>query len=175
MIIPYVITDGILSLPDSIMRNIYDSMCENKLDKIVFSSGEINTFDKFILFMKNPANVMHTVWEEDRIQMLAWLNNFGQNYAFAHFCCWPETWGKTSVQLGGETLKYWFGFSKETGEPVLDVILGFMPKKNKLAVRYIQKVGLNILGEIPDIRFGENSDGAVLSYIKRSEVIKNGR
>jgi hypothetical protein len=140
-IIPYVMHDGSRSLPDSVMKNIYSSMRKHRLDRVVFSSGGVNKFDDFIVIMKNPNNVVHTIWQDDRIQLLAWLNNFGLNYAFGHFCCWPETWGKTSVALGKRTIDYWFGFKGDNGN-VLDVILGFIPSKNKFAIRYIKKVGM---------------------------------
>ncbi|NIW43344.1 MAG: hypothetical protein GWN14_00665 [candidate division Zixibacteria bacterium] len=74
------------------------------------------------------------------------------------------------MELGIETLRYWFGFKNDSQEYILDVILGFTPSNNRLAVRYIQKVGMHIVGEIPGIKFGVDSEGAVLSYIKRSEV-----
>ena len=73
-----------------------------------------------MFIMKNPSNVVHTIWEmvtggRLEIRMIAWLNQFGPNHAFAHFCCWPETWGKTSVKLGKQSLKYWFEFGGDKG------------------------------------------------------------
>jgi hypothetical protein len=171
-LIPYVLNDGAYSLPDSAMLHIWATLEKHGLDKVLFYSGGMDA-EKFLRFMKVPQNVVHTIWEEDRIQMIAWINGFGVNHAFAHFCCFPETWGKNSVELGRNGIKYWFDFKKDDGTPVLDVIAGFTPAGNHKAVGYIKKVGMNIMGTIPDIRCGDKKDGMVFSYITREEV--NGR
>lgn len=171
MLIPYVLNDGAYSLPDSTMLSIWATMEKHALDRAVFYSGGMNG-ERFLQFMKIPQNVVHTIWEEDRIQLIAWINGFGANHAFAHFCCFPETWGTTSVELGRQSLKYWFDFKKDNNEPLLDVIVGFTPANNLKAVKYIQKVGLNIMGTIPNIKCGDAYDGMVFSYITRES--KNG-
>jgi hypothetical protein len=141
-------------------------MEKHGLDKTVFYSGGMDG-DKFLKFMKVPQNVVHTLWEEDRVQMIAWINGFGANHAFGHFCCFPETWGKNSVVLGRKSVDYWFGFQRDDNTPLLDVIVGFTPANNVKAVKYIQKVGLTIMGTIPNIRCGDEKDGMVFSYITR--------
>jgi len=164
-IIPYVESDGAYSLPDHVMRSVFKIMVHYGLDKVVFYTGGMDE-DGFLRFIKSKQNVVHTIWEEDGISMIAWLNGFGVNHAFAHFCCFPKTWGKNSVVLGRKSLDYWFGFKKDDGQPVLDVVLGFTPAYNKKAVSYIQRVGMTIMGTIPGIRCGAET-GMVFSYTTR--------
>ena len=165
-IIPYVLNDGAYSLPDRAVLSIWATMEEHQLDKAVFYSGGMNG-EKFLRFVKSPGNVVHTIWQEDRIQLIAWLNGFGANHAFGHFCCFPETWGKNSVELGGKSIDYWFNFKRDDGEPLLDVIVGFTPANNRKAVEYIKKIGLSIMGTIPYIKCGNQKNGMVFSYITR--------
>ena len=170
-IVPYVITDGVPSIKDSVLKTIYLDMVRKHLIEKVFRGGKIKNEHDFLFFVKSPANVFHTVWsDEGNILMIAWLNNFGANFAFAHFCCWPETWGKTSIELGKQTLNYWFDFMVDEKTPVLDVILGMTPNDNRLALRYIKRLGLTALGVLPKLKMGDSRSGAVISYIERDEV-----
>jgi hypothetical protein len=60
---------------------------------------------------------------------------------------------------------------------MFDVILGLTPSYNRLAVKFLKRVGMTVLGEIPKIRSIEgrnvDRDGAVISYITREAF--NGR
>jgi hypothetical protein len=172
-LIPYVINNGAYSLPDSTMAGIFKKMQSHGLDRIVFYSGGITGAEHFLEFMKRPQNVVHTIWIDENIAIIAWLNAWGSNYAFAHFCCFPETWGKTSVELGKRSLRHWFDLEYE-GEYVLDVILGFTPVNYRAAVGYIKKVGMNTMGTVPHIKCGHSDEGMVFSYITR-EDFNNGR
>jgi len=170
-IIPYVKSGGGYSMPDDVMRKIWRIMVHYGLDKTVFYTGNMNE-DKFLGFVKKESNVVHTIWEENGISMIAWLNGFGSNYAFGHFCCFPKTWGKNSVVLGRKCLEYWFSF-KRGDESILDVILGFTPANNKKAVGFLKKVGLTVMGTIPHIKCGLGDTGMVFSYVTREGY--NGR
>ena len=165
-LIPYVDSGGAYSLPDDVIKNIWRIMVHYNLDKAVFYSGGMDE-GRFLKFLKNKGNVVHTIWEDDGISMIAWLNSFGANHAFAHFCCFPKTWGRNSVVLGRKSLKYWFDFKNDDGTPLLDVIMGFTPEYNKRAVSFVKKVGLTIMGTVPHIRCGNYGRGMVFSYITR--------
>ena len=172
-IIPYVLIDGARSIPDSVAEGVYNDMVEKGLARTMFFGGRVTDAKSFLQFLKTPSNVVLTVWNESRIQAMAWLNNFGSNYAFGHFCFWPETWGKSTINIGKQILDFWFGFKKGDGEHLLDVILGFTPASNRLAIRFIKKIGLTAAAEIPDMKFGGDREGAVISYIRREDF--NGR
>ena len=179
-LIPYVAVNGAWSISDNAMTGVFDLMQEHRLDKAVFYSGGINR-KNFIDFMKSSQNVVHTIWDDNEfpvapnILMLAWLNRFGSNHGMAHFCCFPKGWGKTSKELAHKTLDYWFGdfFVKDDGTPLLDVLIGFTPSDNRLAVRWIKQIGMTIVGNIPLMDTGQKRAGMVVSYITR-EDFKNG-
>ena len=167
-LIPYVQENGAWSIPDDAMDLIFAEMQSHGLDKIVFYSGGIQTAEDFKLFFKNPHVVSHTIWGNSGIELLAWLTHFGKNYAYAHFCTFPSAWGKRTRNLAKQTLEYWFGWSPG-GEPLLDVILGQTPANNRLAVKYIESIGMNTLGTVPLCAVGDKRAGLVLSYITRED------
>jgi len=170
-IIPYVESNGVRSIPDNMMIDLFNRIKELGLIESLFFSGEIDTPEKFLLLAKAKSNVVNVVMDNNIIVYLAWLNDFGPNSAFAHFCAFPEVWGNGSVQIGKDIIKYWFDFEKD-GEPILDVIIGRVPTVNRKAVHYIKKLGLTILGDIPLLAHGHDKTkrvGDTIAYITREQ------
>lgn len=175
-IIPIVkLKEDIWSLPDRQLLVIYLKLLKHRLVDKVFIMGEISTPDKFIAMIKNPRNVFNVVINEENEYMgLMWLNRWGFNHAFVHHCFFPEAWGKHTVEIGKMVLKYWFGMKKDNGEPILDVLMGKTPENNRLAVRFIKKMGFTIIGTVPTIYFDaklKKKIGAIFSYIRREEAL----
>ena len=169
-IIPYVENNGMRSITDEVMVSIFHKIEDSGLKEMFFYSGEIDTPEKFLFLVKAKQNFVNIVVDEnDNIIFVSWLNDFGPNFAFAHFCAFPEIFGTYSVQVGKDVLKYWFNFEKD-GEPILDTIMGKVPAVNTKAVHYIKKLGLTILGTIPHLAHGPDKNkrvGDVIAYITR--------
>ena len=168
-IIPYVETNGMRSIPDHKMIELYHKMESLGLVEVVFFNGEIDTADKFLFMMKSHGNVVNVVLDGEDIVFLSWLNTFDVNSAFAHFCAFPEIWGGRAVEVAQMVIKYWFDF-KHNDEYVLDIILGKIPTINKRAINFIQKVGFTIVGEIPLLAHGQDKSkriGDAIAYITR--------
>ena len=171
MIIPYVQTDkGTWSLSDEVMVGIFHEMAIHSLDRVVFANGTVTSPLEWMTFIKDKRNVVHIVGDGKDIEMIAWLNSFGHNYAFAHFCAFPCSWGKTSEDAGIESLSYWFNDLKAPGFEI-DVMLGQVPATNVRAIEYVKKLGLIELGTVPLIKYknGDNAIGAFFCYITREE------
>ena len=175
-IIPIVKTrEGVWSLTDRQLLEIYLKLLKHRLIDKVFIMGEASTPDKFVAMIKNKRNVFNIVInEENECTTLSWLNRWGFNHAFVHHCFFPEAWGKHTYEIGKMVLKYWFEMKKDNGEPILDVLMGKTPESNRLAVRFIKKMGFTIIGTVPGICFDvkqKKKIGAVFSYIRREEVL----
>jgi len=169
MIIPYVESNGMRSIPDNMMIDLFNQMKELGLTESLFYSGEVKTSEDFLKLIKSKHNVVNVVMDDDTIVFISWLNDFSRNSAFAHFCAFPEIWGNGSVEIGKSVIKYWFDF-KKNGEPLLDVIIGKVPTVNKRAINYIKRLGLTILGDIPLLAHGPDKDkkvGDTIAYIIR--------
>ena len=173
-IIPYVKMGEEYTLIDAVMGNLFDVMKELGLADIVFANGTIQTSLEWLQFIKHKSNVVHVVGNEKEIELVAWLNSIRHNYAFAHFCCLPSTWGKNSVEIGKMSLQYWFEDLKQD-DWQLDVVLGQIPAWNIKAIEYTKKVGMVGLGIVPDIKYKRNdkATGAYFCYITR-EGFNNG-
>lgn len=174
-IIPYVKNGDGWTITDTQLMGIYLKMLKHRLVDKVFIMGEADTPEKFIKVMKNSRNAVNIVVDDSgECLTLSWLNRWGFNHAFVHHCFFPEAWGKSSVEIGKMILKYWFSMKKDSGEPILDVIMGKTPESNRLAVKFIKRMGFTIIGTVPDICFDIKSGkkiGAVFSYIKRETVL----
>jgi hypothetical protein len=169
-LIPYVEGNGSWSLPDTMMIGIFEKMQDHGLDKVVFVNGTVEDRAQWLNFVKTKTNLVHVIGNEEGVELVAWINNFGKNYAFGHFCFFPEAWGKNTIKLGKQSLDHWFGLNLE-GKPVLDVILGQLPTSNEYAVKYIKKIGMTILGSVPNIRYSglNEATGATFAYITRED------
>lgn len=171
MITPYVRTQqGNWSLPETTMLGIFNHMQLLELDDTVFANGTIDNPLAWMQFVQDKRNVVHVVHDETT-QQIAWLNSFGCNYAFAHFCCFPSSWGRNTVEVGRESLKYWFNDLKSSGFE-LDVILGQVPATNKRAIEYVKKLGLIELGTVPMIKYKNSGEaiGSFFCYITRKDI-----
>ena len=146
-------------------------MREHGLDKIVFYSVDELTEDQFLAIMKQPVNLVHVVYEKDSIVAIVWLNRWGSNYAFAHFCCFPEIWGTRSLDAIRLSLHHWFNFQKDDRQ-LLDVIMGEIPAVNIKAIKFTERLGFTNMGTVPEIRYGDNDTkkvGATFLYLTRED------
>lgn len=168
-LIPYVQTDeGLWSLPDGYMLQIYRQMVGYDLLRVVFPDGEIKGPKDWMSFIKKPGNVLHCIGTEDGVDMIAWLNGIERNCAFGHFCCFPHTWGTTSLSLGRQCFNHWFGNLQTTGWK-LDVICGKVPAFNQHASDYVSRLGMAFLGTIPEIEYAGEKQGANIFHLTRKE------
>lgn len=131
----------------------------------VFYDGSVRDARAFLELMQKPANVPVFVFEGAEPLGFAWLNGLNGGIAFAHFCGLKAAKGRTQ-QLGRLCIGYWM-----KNFQFLRVILGLTPSNNKLAVRFIQRLGFTPLGEIPGVvhdAYSGERVGAVISYYARA-------
>lgn len=143
-VIPYALTEKGYPIDDQVLSLIWKQIVNEGLDKKVFPDNSISTVADFLGLMKDTRNIPVFAFD-GKLLGLAWLNSVHDKHALAHFCMMREAWGKKTLQVGQEILKYWNSFD------VLDVIIGNTPSDNKLAIKYIQKLGFTVIGEIPTI------------------------
>lgn len=131
---------------------------------LVFYDGSVTTPEQFLGVMQKPANVPVFFFDGAEPLGFAWLNGLNGGLAFAHFGGLKSARGR-SVRIGQLAVAYWMHNFK-----FLQVILGITPKPNRLAVRFIEKIGFKVLGEIPRVlwdAYRAEKVSAVLSYLAR--------
>jgi hypothetical protein len=169
-VIPYAEVNGTRTIPDNLVAGVFEKFKTDGMLHVVFCDGGIKTADEFIAMVKNNANAVSFLFYNEVISGIAWLNNISVNHGMAHFCLFKEVWGGPSIEIGHEVFRYWFSMPKPDGTPLFDVITGMLPATHKHAIRFIQKLGCTIVGEIPkmmkNVYTGEMAP-AVISYKER--------
>lgn len=174
MIYPYGMINGAYTLTDRQLIDVWNRICKLGFDKIVFDNARVKQADDFISFCKLPGNVVHfdIDYETDLPILIAWLNNFGPNFAFGHFCFLQDC---NKIETAKETLEYWFCWKPDGEHALLDVILGRIPADNPKAVHFVEKLGFTNMGTVPLLAMGTaEKTGAVFLYLTNEEF-QNGR
>jgi len=170
-LIPYVEVDGARTVPDSEIEGVYTRMQRDGLTSKVFAQNEIMSATDLLAMLKSPSNLPVFLYVGTCAAGFAWLNSIGKNYAYAHFVFLAESWGKNAEnkrvtdEMGHALLRYWFSFEGDNG-PIFDTLVGVVPSKNVLANRFVQRMGLTKVGEIPHIADG---GAATINYIARED------
>jgi len=92
------------------------------------------------------------------------LHGIGSNYAQANFLYFKKFWGKQTIEIGKALMENWFNFKNDSGNYLIDVLLGSTPKHNARACKYLKRLGWTIVGVIPYLSKG---DDMLISYITR--------
>ena len=170
-LIPYVFNGMSWNLSDEMIKGVFYKMAGHDLIKTVFLDGKIKTPEQFLQLAKSPGNVVHIILDAGgQLVFWAYLNSFGWNHAFGHFCGFPDIWGKAQ-ELGKMTLDYWFGMpGRQSDRPLFDLICGRVPADNSLAIGFVKKLGFTVLPVIPKMIWDEYQQaavGAVFCYKER--------
>jgi len=162
-LVPAVEMDGRWTVADSAVHAFWDRIVEDDLDH-VFWGSEIASGDQLVAMLKSPIVVGIFVADDTGLIGLAWLNEIRRNYACAHFLTLKSTWGRITVEMGQRVLEYWWGFDRQDGTPLFDVLIGNIPANNQMALAYINTLGFERVGPIPKIALGEDM---VINYLER--------
>lgn len=169
-LIPYVEINGNRSLSDDNVKQIFHRMKSEGTLHVVFYDGSIKTEDDFVAYLKSPNNLPVFILSDGELSGLAWLNRVEGNHATAHFCLLKNVWGEKSYDVGKKVLSYWFSFPGSDGEPLFDLLLGVIPSFNQKAIKYIEKLGFRVIGEIPKLYknvYSGKFETTSISYVLR--------
>lgn len=167
--------DGAWSVPDHLMRAVFDLMAEEDLVRRVFYDGKVIDSAQFVETMKCKSNTVvlalddHAIGKEILLA-IAWLNGHGPNHAFAHFCVFRAA-RKITKDVAGTVMGFWWSLKRPSGGPLLRVIMGKTPENNRAATIFLRRIGMKILGTVPAIcwdAYERKSVGGVISYKERT-------
>lgn len=163
-LVPYVELESGWTLPDEFLYSLAGQMVREGTFHRVFYDGHITTPEQFLATMQKPANVPVFFFDGTEPLGFAWLNGLNGGLAFAHFGGLKSARGR-SVRVGQLALAYWM-----KNFTFLRLILGITPQPNRLAVRFIERIGFRVLGEIPNVlwdAYQAERVPAVISYYVR--------
>jgi len=163
------------NFPDSFLGQVYRRIVFEKTDHWIFYDGSVRNTMEFIDFVKNEKHFVFFVKFSGEDVGFFWIDKFLQRSAFINYCFYRSFWGKKSLQIGRNCIDYILHMKNERGEYTIDVLLGLTPVNNKLAVSFLKKHGMVIIGRVPglitDYHQNKVVDG-LLSYKKRENSKK---
>jgi len=165
-VIGYVEINGVRTFSDDAMLAAFETLEKDRILDVVFSDDPVTSFDQFLAIMKNPANTVSVILLDHEIVGLAWLNQAHKNHAFVHYALFREVWGRYTMPIAEACLDYWFSFTDESGNKLIEVLLGQTPEWNRRAINYTKRLGWTVLGTVPLIA---NGSGLIISYLTRDQ------
>jgi hypothetical protein len=167
--IPYTKIDGIRTMPDSAIKELFVRTEEDGDVKTVFYDGSIRTPDDFLIAMQQQNTCLWILKDDTDTVGYMWFDRFEGHSARNHGCIFKKHRNK-SVSLG----KFIFDKAmnlKLNGQFVFDVIIGVTPKSNTAAINYAVLCGGSVVGEIKNMvwdYYKQQSEDAVLIQYRRA-------
>tara|TARA_R110000751_G_scaffold208951_3_gene312819 strand:- start:436 stop:909 length:474 start_codon:yes stop_codon:yes gene_type:complete len=157
------------------MREFFEQANADGIIRRVFLGGAVHDADTFLTYFSTPATLAVLVLFNGKISGLGWLSNVEGRSALPNFFFLKSTWGRQSLQMAQMLLRYWFSFpGNGDDETALDILVGMTPAKNRLACRFVKRLGFTIVGEIPRIA---NGGPMMISFLELEmyKELDNGR
>lgn len=146
-------------LSDDTVRGLYGRMEREHLLDSFFHAAQCKTADEFLAYARSEGVWMFRVERDGEVVAFAVLDNFSAESAYFHHCHFRAGWRYTT-ETALHTLDW-----LQASCPSIKTLIGITPTRNRLAVRYAQRCGFKILGEIPRSLYDRdgNVQDAVLS------------
>lgn len=171
-LLAYTAIDGIPTFPDSFVRGLFERMQEEDTVHDVFCDGSVTTAEEFLRMMKFGSNQLFVIEFNGKMGGFCWLNGFEHRRAWFHFCFFNALRGKDAVEAGREVIRELLNMESAAGSPMFDLLTGLTPETNTAALRWVRRLGGQILGTLPeavwDSARGESVSG-VISYVERGK------
>jgi hypothetical protein len=161
------------SVPDEGLRQIWGQLVAEEKVGSLFYSGGIATWSAFLSLLRSPDIAACVVVEMStgRPVLLAWLTNVSAGSAFVHYA----TLGRPRRDAGRALLAYWDSLVDDSGEPLLEVLLGITPEHHVDAVRVMRIMGFVSLAVIPRYCVVTRSTGRVGGVLSCRERCSSAR
>ncbi len=142
---------GKVNFSDTYLKQVFLKIAvEGTLHKIYFDT-KINNNIEFIAFIKQKQHSVFFVKAGEKEVGFFWLASFNQRSAFINYCFFKKFWGRDSLKISIFCIDYILEKKKANGDYMLDVLLGLTPINNRLAINFLIKNGMQVLGKIPGI------------------------
>jgi hypothetical protein len=171
-VIPMYEENGRSNFSDKILGQVFRRMVREESIYKIFYDGSVRNTRDFRKFMRNPDNEIFFVTFKGKEVGFFWLSNFRQKSFFINYCIYKEFLGETALTISNICIDHILKRTNSDGEFLVDVLLGLTPANNKLAVNFLLKNDMTILGKVPgflyDSTTGETVDG-IFSYRQRNK------
>jgi len=169
-IMPFRDASGVPNFSDTQLAQVFRRLVMEEIMGKVFFDRAINNTTDFIAFCHNQENELFFVQTNGHDAGFFWLNRFRHKSSFITYCFYRNFWGRQTLEISRATLDFLFSRTDIYGEHLTDLLLGLTPANNNLAVKFMLKNDMTILGRVPgflyDHQKGKSVDG-IISYRHR--------
>lgn len=171
-ILYYKNAQGKANYSNDFLRLIYQRFKKERTLQKVMPSYEV-TEELFLQsFQPGIAQAWFILYNKE-FSGIFWLNHFETKTAYVHTCLLKKVWGEKAIEIGKAVLKYWLNLKNQEGEYILDAIYTLCPLNNRLVIKYTEKVGMKLIGELPKATYiykEKKSISSRLYYATKEEV-----
>lgn len=176
-LLPYTFVDGVPTLKDSEIVQLYEWSREERSLQTVFYNIDCSSITRewFLRFWKHPGKKIYLILGEGQVGGWVWIDRRIDCCASVHFNMFRWTWGPRALQMCRQGVFELLHMEHNgNGKHKLEVLVGQTPVTNRLAIKFIQKIGFKPIGRIPGALFDFKSQSyvdAYMSYISRETAI----
>jgi len=170
-IMPYCEVDGIRTLKDSQVKNLFKRMQADGTSEIVFLDGSIKSATEFLnAFKYNQSSLLYIVYYEGVEAAIFWLTRPQSRWAQFNFCIFKEYWGDKAHEIAAYVLKTVITMKDEDGY-LFDALLGVISSRNSYAVKFAINCGWTPIGVfkngIWNYKEKKSEDAVLVSFDRR--------
>ena len=167
------VSGAVNCLTEQEFRAIWNLMCKDGREKIVFYDGQIANFPEFLEFMQDDSNYVYAVERGGEFVCLAWVNNFLGRCGMIHFTMFHNSDGE-EFPICLKLLRFLL-YAKSDGNFCFDALYGLTPKVYRHVLRFIEKLGFRLVADMPSSVFFQKNGkkhfkNAVFSIVTRDSV-----
>jgi hypothetical protein len=159
--IPYAEYDGINSFKDSEIIGIYRQFEEDGTIDLIFHDDQINNEDEWLEAMKSPRNFLTVAFVDGMPMGAGWFNRMERTTCQAHFGFYKKFWGTPHTDRAIRVI------CKQMLTNSFHTILGIMPVYNQIAIKFTEKAGFTIVGDIPNLLWSKEEEKPITGTLVR--------
>ena len=150
---------------DEEVIGIWDRICEEGKKEVLFYAGDITTLGEFVRQVRSQGTHFFVIKANDDTAGMFWLNGWEDYAARIHYIFFKRYY-RYCLHIAKEGLKRLMALERADGTPFVKVLIGVTPISNRLAVKFLQKVGFIINTEIPHLCLvnGETEPGVISHF-----------
>jgi hypothetical protein len=170
--LPYVTVGGVPTLTDRDIARLYQRLDDEGSVRRLFFDGAVRSAADLIGHFKHPGNMCYLVGYNGDVVGFYWLDNFVQCSCQLHYVFFKAFWGESARTVGRWVLNEMITQRDINGKYCIDVIIGMVPERNRLAVHYSRQVGMQWIGVIPNYYqnlYSGRHEAALATYYTRKE------
>ncbi len=161
-VIPYMRDDGIPNFKDSEILGLYDRMCDEGTEPVVFCSAPMDKLS-FLQYMKRSEVLFHFIFCDsgEFVFGFFWISRVSQKKGNLHFCFFDGCTSLERVTCAKSIIKKMFSMKESDGSNSFDLLQGMVPCSNMAALGFVRAVGGEVTESIPKLIYDKRSGGNV--------------